>query len=154
MIYRFYLCIIMCCLLLGACSKDKCKDNFCLHDGFCEDGSCNCGDWYTGNNCEDELREQFYGEYEGFLSIGSTSSASNISYYSSTKGVQFMSFGFTGYLELQPNGDFTIPIQNLNLDGESFFVEGTGSFTDNQVNMTFTGTRGTETATFTYLGIK
>jgi len=52
-----------------SCTKDPCAETICLNDGFCIDGSCYCQPWYTGSNCENEQREQFYGQYSGLLQI-------------------------------------------------------------------------------------
>ncbi len=153
MISRFYLCVLMCCLLLGACSKDNCDDVLCLNDGICEDGSCNCGDWYTGANCEDEFREQFYGQYLGELIFGSTVSAGSMTFFASPEGINAMTFVGDGYIELKTNGEFIIPEQNVGLGGNIVLIEGTGAFSDGEVSFNFDINSGTEIINFTYWGV-
>ena len=50
-------------LLTLSCSSNHCKSTVCPENFTCEDGQCVCDEYHTGNNCEIEIRETFYGTF-------------------------------------------------------------------------------------------
>ncbi|MFN0213596.1 MAG: hypothetical protein ACKVT2_05020, partial [Saprospiraceae bacterium] len=80
--------ILFTCMVLALglrCTKgdpppppDLCASVQCLNGGTCEDGSCNCGFWYEGTDCGQEVRAKFFGNYTGTLinKNGSTTTSS------------------------------------------------------------------------------
>ena len=56
-------------LLTLSCSSNHCKSTVCPENFTCEDGQCVCDEYHTGNNCEIELRETFYGTFTGIMNV-------------------------------------------------------------------------------------
>ena len=56
-------------LLTLSCSSNHCKSTVCHENFTCEDGQCVCDEYHTGNNCEIELRETFYGTFTGIMNV-------------------------------------------------------------------------------------
>ena len=56
-------------LLTLSCSSNHCKSTVCPENFTCEDGQWVCDEYHTGNNCEIELRETFYGTFTGIMNV-------------------------------------------------------------------------------------
>ena len=54
--------IFLTTLFLASCS-DPCDDVNCGANGSCDDGICNCDEWFEGTNCETETRGKFLGTW-------------------------------------------------------------------------------------------
>ncbi len=50
------------CLFLTSC-KDKCKDIVCENAGTCNDGVCECTEGYEGESCETLSISKYFGTY-------------------------------------------------------------------------------------------
>ena len=48
-----------------SCETNPCDQTECLNNGYCIDGTCECPEWYTGENCGQEERSLYYGTYNG-----------------------------------------------------------------------------------------
>lgn len=48
-----------------SCTKDKCKDVVCQHNGVCTDGNCTCPIGTTGSSCETVYRDSYLNTYKG-----------------------------------------------------------------------------------------
>ena len=56
-------------LLTLSCSSNHCKSTVCPENFTCEDGQCVCDEYHTGNDCETEIRETFYGTFTGIMNV-------------------------------------------------------------------------------------
>ena len=57
---------VLCTILLTTQScKDECADVVCQNGGICVDGTCDCSEWYTGNNCEEFDSEKIQSLLDG-----------------------------------------------------------------------------------------
>lgn len=55
------LAVLFVALCFGACNK--CNDTSCENGSVCYDGSCQCPEGFSGDNCENEWRDAFIGSY-------------------------------------------------------------------------------------------
>ncbi len=59
--------------LYTSCTQtDKCENVVCNNGGVCVDGTCNCLNGFTGNNCENSDAEKFVGLYTGVNKCNNT----------------------------------------------------------------------------------
>lgn len=57
---QYFIFSLLLCLTFYSCKKemnepDLCENIACLNGGFCENGTCNCPEGFTGDNCEIEV---------------------------------------------------------------------------------------------------
>lgn len=95
-------------------SCDKCKDVDCNNGGSCDDGDCTCASYYTGDNCDTEVRAKYAGDYNGIIDIPSFQSllptkitVTNPGTVASVQGMQLVvvtdSMGTTTTIDLSTN---------------------------------------------------
>lgn len=51
---RLFFSLFLIIVLFPACKLDVCEKVFCLNDGYCLDGFCECPPGFTGDECETE----------------------------------------------------------------------------------------------------
>jgi hypothetical protein len=54
-------------LIYFSCSNNACDDLDCGLNGTCNETteSCDCNEFYEGQNCEDEVRSKYLGSWSG-----------------------------------------------------------------------------------------
>lgn len=152
--------LFFCCLVLALglqCKKDDpdpipdpCESVDCLNGGSCNDGTCDCGPWYEGADCGQEVRARFFGNYTGTLITknGSTTTsalATVIIATSLTGGADYLKVDNNWNINLtEPGGVFTVP-GGQTVNGLAV-TRGYGAFAGNQLILTFGG--GSQDFTF------
>ena len=117
-------------LLVNSC-KDSCQDIQCLNGGTCIDGSCNCADGYSGNDCGTNVSANFLGTYNVSESCPNiTTYTVNISVdtldISQVKIANFFNI-FSNLVTANVNyTSINIPLQAPDSDGKT--VSGSGTY--------------------------
>ena len=104
---------------------DKCKDVVCIN-GDCNKGNCDCYDWYEGDKCENEMREKFYGTYEGTLNCDGESHPVYSILSEAGNELNKIAWDSGWYLELTSSTEFTVPEQLVTYDGNIYVLRGSG----------------------------
>lgn len=148
-------------LLNASCQKenekpDPCKGVNCLNGGVCNDGTCDCPLYYEGNNCGTEVRQKYFGQFNGTLYVTSqgTSSARSTTISSNPSGPGYLKWDNMNVSLSDNNGNFILPYQYVN-DGNEYYAEGTGTVNSTHllVNFSITLLNG-DHHTFTFIGDK
>jgi len=118
----------------------------------------NCDEWFEldGKNCI-ELRTKYYGTYTGTAtSIGQTVNAqTQFSIYDGdVQRMRFLLDGPQPYVVLSSETAFSIPLQNVYMQGATWQIEGSGSFNGNQVNFNYIATYSGQSYTVNFTGTK
>lgn len=100
-----------------------------------------CGVGYTGDDCNTEIRSQYYGSYN---TVTNCSTAYTITIASSAKGVTFVEIGnidklgSTVFAEFEPSNQTTLVIPQQTVNGNIF--QGSFSYTSgyNSANVSYT----------------
>ncbi len=130
-------------LTLTSCDDDPCKDVTCGDHSACFEGDCICDVGYekdAAGNCVSE-RVKFLGTWSASDNCSSSGTATYITVTStgtSEGQVSIANFWglFTNAVSATISGD-TITIARQEPDGDGYFVEGTGTFSNGQINWTF-----------------
>lgn len=119
-------------LFLLSCKKDPCKDVICENgnpvatDDVC---NCDCDAYYEGTLCDKEIRENFYGTFDGDATcegFGTSSSEITIT-KGSTVGRIIIDQENNVYATVIDAVNYTIPSQTVtDKDGNTYTVEGSG----------------------------
>ena len=115
----------------GCAKEDACAHTVCMNGGICRDGKCFCEKWYEGANCATEMREKFYGTWDGQLDDGSGTASVTfqipISSGSSVEKIIFVFDGLPIKANLVNSNTLNIPDQTINTGGVSFNLHGSGT---------------------------
>ena len=123
--------ILLSLFLIASGCKDLCKDVQCKNGGTCLDGTCNCPDGYSGDDCGTNISANFLGTYNVSESCpNDTTYTVNISVdtlnISQVKIANFFN-SFANLVDATVNQtNITIPLQAPDNDGRA--VSGSGSF--------------------------
>lgn len=110
-------------------SCDKCKDVDCNY-GDCVKGDCNCYDYYEGSFCDVEMREKFYGRYDGTLKYEGKSEQVYTILEKAGDEVSKIDWDNVGFLLITGSTEFTIPEQVVTFDDELYVLRGEGGTLD------------------------
>jgi hypothetical protein len=131
-----------------------------------------CSQWYEGKDCKTEIRQKYYGTYTGTRTIvletgTSIENNTQIVLGENTKGAQFLTdIGNNIYLEIKNKQEYGLPAdsspqlrvasQDLNVNGTTYTVFGTGSLNDNTLTYSFSifSPNGSGGRTLTFEGLK
>ncbi len=152
------LVLITSLLFLLSCT-DKCKEVICQNEGVCDNGNCACEFLYEGMSCELEIRENYLGTYAGTLTLDNGTSTSSIN---TTLPIQKDGqpadklISGLGNFTITEKDKFDIPFQETDLitSGNVSTLEGSGSFSGNQVVINFTVKSGDVTIRSSFNGSK
>jgi len=140
-----------------ACSKDACKDVTCQNGGTCVDGNCSCPTYYTGANCQTEVRSEYYNTYKGngTDSDGDTYTNYGLKFYASGSDPKVMGMDLMDNTNA-PLAALTVTLQsattftvNPSTDGTTSF-SGTGTVDPSKASLTLTAKDGSITLVFTF----
>jgi len=144
--------------LVTSCNPDECKDIVCANGGSCSDGTCVCPAGYEGTLCETQSRTKFVKTWSATDLQGA-----NTLVYSCTitSGVgitgviisnDFSDDYFINNINATVNGN-TISIASYQPDADGYAVAGTGTFSSNKINWTYTITEIATSSVLTYSGV-
>lgn len=136
------LTLIFCLGFLGSCNP--CEDVVCKNGSTKEDGSdctCECDNWYTGDECTKRVTKKFEGQFKGSLTCteaGTTDRSVRtftIQQSNTTDNRIVFQRGF--YANLTNDNNFTIPTQSYPSRGiES--IEGSGNLRGGTLTLEYT----------------
>lgn len=106
-------------------SCDKCKEVDCNY-GDCDKGNCNCYAYYEGSFCDIEMREKFYGRYDGVLKYDGTSEQVYTILKQAGNEAGKIDWDNTGYLLITGSTEFTIPEQLSTFNNKTYVLRGEG----------------------------
>jgi hypothetical protein len=112
--------------LTQSCVKHPCSEIPCANGGNCDNGVCDCLDWYGGEFCQNEIRENMYGNYRGTISWDNFSEETNIYLDKYGDNLQKLLVDNSYYIELSSVSEFTIPSQEIDIHGTSATIQGSG----------------------------
>ena len=131
---------------------DKCKDVNCEH-GNCEKGDCNCYDYYEGSLCEIEMREKFYGRYNGSLNWDGGGEDVYTVLSEAGDEVSKINWDYTAYLEITGSTEFKVPEQISVINGDTYVLRGEGGSLDyKKLTINFSTTYEGYTMYFKFVG--
>lgn len=118
-----------------------------------------CDEWYEAQDGECvEIREQFYGTYTGTVTSNGQSANGQTVISAGNSGANSLFFllqtGNSNILLNDENGSFSIPLQNVYYQGLTMSIEGSGSFSGNQLVMNYIGTYQGSNVTVNFTGTK
>jgi len=101
-----------------------------------------CDDWMEEQDGECvEMRAEHFGSYVGMATAGGQTANAQIDVSTNTSAVNNLNFLLTSgnaYMTLtDESGAFSIPLQNLYYQGITASIEGSGSFSGNQLTMNY-----------------
>lgn len=130
---------VMGILSIASCTKDPCADVSC-GNGTCDDGTCLCETGYEGSSCNTEMRQKFYGAYYGTMTIANQTQTAAIQVYSYNGNILRIWVDGDFYLEISGSSSVTIPTQIINVDNDTYGIQGTGSLINNTIQLSMTWT--------------
>jgi len=118
-----------------------------------------CNEWYEadGTKCV-EVREQFYGTYTGTMTTDGQSANGQLVISENSAGVNYLSFllqtGNSTMVLTSEEGAFNIPLQNIYIQGVTYSIEGSGSFSGSQLVMNYVATYQSSNIVVNFTGTK
>ena len=92
-----------------------------------------CEYWEEGKKCDTEVREKYFGTYNGVVTISGTPQNAYSAVATSSDGPKNFIIDSQIDCELTSETAFDIPLQNFYSGGNAMQVEGSGSFSGNQL---------------------
>lgn len=149
---RFLALIALVTVLLtfAACQQDPCEEVSCQNGGVCMEGTCDCPEGFTGDQCESFESSEFLGTYAASYDCIQVAPNHRVD-------IQLKSLADTlTQLELLQLGDYecpngvlsvsasvslnqlTIPSQQIDCGGIVYNVEGSGELQGGRLTLSFT----------------
>ena len=121
-------------------------------------GSCakECDQWYEGSNCDVEMREKFYGVFNGTLTGAGQTMTVTTSITPSSDGVQKLIIDGVAYVELSTTTTFTYPTQTIidPTNGNWTIEDGSGVLDEDNLTYNFYATIGGQLFNFGFVGTR
>lgn len=113
-----------------------------------------CPYYMEGENCDTEVREKYYGTYVGTSTIGSQTQNTYFIVSPNAEGPEYIKLSEAN-AKLVTANEFDIPYQLLYSNGNTYQIEGEGSFNGSLLNVSIVWTfGGTSSYSETFQGTK
>lgn len=131
----FFMMLLFVGLSLQSC--DPCRKLDCLNGGECVDGNCECQPGYTGETCNQEVREKFIAQFDCSEICTTTNTPPNVGIIEGANINEIQLYGLyrfgTGVTAVVNENTFTIPSQPF---GNSF-ISGSGELNSTTLTINY-----------------
>ena len=138
---------------IQSCVKQPCSEIPCANGEPCDNGRCDCLDWYGGEFCNHELRASYYGRHRGSLTWDGNSKDVEFNLEEYTDNLQWILVNDSYYLELTTVSEFIVPNQEIDNQGALTTIQGDGIlYTNRKIVYNYTLTSNGITTAYTFNG--
>lgn len=134
----FFYSITVALLLVFSGCNNKCKELNCQNGADCYDGDCNCQKWFSGESCQLRFNRNYEGEYAGKEISHGRSMNETWEIRADGNVPNRMYMPNDAYFEFDSDSTFIIPRQAIEETGETIFIEGSGTYSLEEIWMSYT----------------